>query len=186
MSGDFDTKMSTVVPAPPDRPSNRSRHRQVLTALRRITRAIDLHSRFLAQQYGLTGPQLVILQELSTQGEISVGGLAKAISLSQATVTGIVDRLEKRGLVERRRHEIDKRRVLVRTTGGCTQLLRQAPPLLQQAFLDQFDRLAEWEQLLIVSSLSRVVSMMEAGDIDASPILTSGAIDASAEGGEEG
>ena len=90
--------------------------RDVLVALRRIMRAIDLHSHQLIQKHGLSGPQLVILQELSNLGEVPIGTLAVAVSLSQATVTGIMDRLEQRGLVARRRDEEDKRRVLVSVT----------------------------------------------------------------------
>ena len=85
----------------------------VLVSMRRIIQAFDLHSRYLFRTYGLTGPQLVILQELSNSGEVSIGELAKTVSLGQATVTGIINRLEQRGLVMRRRSEKDKRRVLV-------------------------------------------------------------------------
>lgn len=144
-------------------------------------RAIDLHSKFLAQRFGLTGPQLIILRELSEFGEVPVGELARAISLSQATVTGILDRLEKRKLVRRRRDKADKRRVLVRTTPACEATLRAAPPMLQEAFVQTFTQLADWEQNQILSSLQRVVSMMEATRLDATPILATGAIDASAE-----
>lgn len=144
-------------------------------------RAIDLHSKSLAQRFGLTGPQLIILRELSEFGEVPVGELARAISLSQATVTGILDRLEKRKLVRRRRDKADKRRVLVRTTPACEATLRDAPPMLQEAFVQSFTQLADWEQTQILSSLQRVVLMMEATQLDATPILATGAIDATPE-----
>ncbi len=150
---------------------------EVLLALRRITRAIDLHSRSLIQKHGLTGPQLVILHTLSTMGEVSISGLAKAISLGQATVTGILARLEKKGLISRRRSESDKRVVLVSTTRQCDKVLESAPPLLQESFLDQYTRLQDWERTLILSSLQRVVALMKASSLDATPILTSGPID---------
>ena len=75
---------------------------KVLISLRRIMRAVDLHSRSLNQRYGLTGPQLIILRELSRLGEISGSELARSVSLSLPTVTGILTRLEKRDLVSRR------------------------------------------------------------------------------------
>lgn len=67
----------------------------VLSSIRQITQAIDLHSRYLAKNYGLTGPQLLILKEVARQQDISVGRIAKRVSLSQATVTSMLDRLEK-------------------------------------------------------------------------------------------
>lgn len=150
---------------------------QVLISLRRIIRAVDLHSRSLIQRYGLTGPQLVILRELSRLGEVSGSELAKAVSLSLPTVTGILTRLEKRHLVTRRRSQSDKRRVMVRTTPETQQLLAAAPPPLQESFADQFEKLEDWEKSLILASLQRVVAMMEARGLDASPMLTTGALE---------
>jgi DNA-binding MarR family transcriptional regulator len=150
--------------------------REVLIALRRIMRAIDLHSRQLMQQYGISGPQLVILQELSYLGEVPIGTLATAVSLSQATVTGIIDRLEKRGFIVRRRDDDDKRRVLVTVTAEGKRLLLAAPPPLQESFVREFSQLMDWEQSLILSSLQRVVSMMEASELEATPMLASGTI----------
>ncbi len=148
----------------------------VLIALRRIMRAVDLHSRSLIQRYGLTGPQLVILREISRLGEVSGSELAKSVSLSLPTVTGILSRLEKRGLVSRRRSEIDKRRVMVRPTSDAFELLATAPPPLQESFAKQFENLEDWEKSQLLASLQRVVSMMEARELDASPILTTGSI----------
>lgn len=153
----------------------------VLVALRRIIRAIDLRSRFLVMRYGLTGPQLMVLRELSAHNGVSVGELTRAIHLSQATVTGILDRLAKRGLVRRQRSDQDKRRVLVWLTEEGEHLLADAPPLLQEEFTDEFGELDDWEQTHILSALQRVVSMMEAKHIDATPILTTGPISATPE-----
>ena len=149
----------------------------VLLSLRRIIQAIDLHSRYLFRKYGLTGPQLVILQEMTKHKEISIGELAKAISLGQATVTGILTRLENRGLVVRRRGNTDKRRVFVRITKNCKLLLKSAPPPIQETFMEQFSNLVDWEQTSILSALQRIVSMMDAKTLKVSPILTTGPID---------
>lgn len=155
--------------------------RMVLTALRRIIRAVELRSRFLVTHHGLTGPQLTVLRKLSSNGGISVGDLARAIHLSQATATGILDRLVKRDLVRRQRSDGDRRRVQVWLTPGGKQVLTNAPPLLQEEFTDQFSKLEDWEQTQILSALQHIVSMMEAKDIDATPILTTGPVSATPE-----
>ena len=144
----------------------------ILIALRRIIRAIDLHSRRLAQRDGLTVPQLVVLQELRQNGEMPGSRLAKAVSLSQATMTGILSRLEGRGLISRRRSRSDRRRVPVRLTDAGIALVDSAPPLLQESFCAELEKLAEWEQTQILSNLQRLVAMMEAENVDASPLLT--------------
>ncbi|MDJ0668588.1 MAG: MarR family winged helix-turn-helix transcriptional regulator [Desulfobacterales bacterium] len=145
----------------------------VLIALRQIIRAIDLRSKRLVKQFGLTGPQLLILQEIARADEITASELAKSISLSQATVTGILERLEKRNLITRRRSNSDRRRVKVSVTTTGRQLLEAAPPLMQESFIEQFDRLRNWEQHMILSTLQRLVTMMDAKQIEAAPILAS-------------
>lgn len=150
---------------------------QVLIALRRLIRAVDLHSRYLSKHFGLTGPQLIILRQLVQGGDVSPGELAASVSLSKATVTGITDRLEKRGLITRTKSNHDRRRVIIRPTDACRRLLAQAPPPLQASFLDRFARLEDWEQSMLLSSLQRLVRMIDAGDIDAAPVLTVGPID---------
>jgi len=139
-------------------------------------RAVDLHSRYLTKNFGLTGPQLIVLRQLSKQPEISPGELAKIISLSQATITGITDRLGKRGLITKQRSDIDKRRLVLSLTDEGQQLLTLAPPPLQESFIQQFETLQDWERTMILSSLQRLVEMLDAKDLDAGPILTASAI----------
>ncbi|PID74163.1 MAG: transcriptional regulator [Desulfobacterales bacterium] len=155
---------------------------QVLIAIRRMTQAIDLHSRCLTKKCGLTTPQLIVLKEISRRSETSVSQLAKAISLSQSTVTGILTRLENRGLVIRRRSTADKRRVLVRISDGCARFLQSAPPPLQEQFFHSFQTLEDWEQMMILSALQRIVSLMDADNLKVAPILTTGPIDGGVDG----
>lgn len=154
-----------------------ARHDEVLIALRKIIRATDLYSRKLSKEAGLTAPQLLIMQAVAARGEMTMGDIAAEVSLSQATVTTILDRLEPRGLLVRERGASDKRRVYAHLTDAGQQLLARAPAPLQDEFLAQFEQLREWEQSLILSSLQRVAAMMNANDIDASPVLDVGAID---------
>lgn len=149
----------------------------VLIAIRKIMQSISMNSRSLVKRVGLTGPQLVILQAVVHSGEVSVGEVAKAISLSQGTVTGILERMQKRGLVARRRSDTDRRRVLVKATAAGEQLLETAPPLMQEAFVERFSSLEKWEQTMILSALQRLVTIMDASTIQAAPILAAGPLD---------
>lgn len=146
----------------------------VLKSLRRIIRAIDVHSRNLVHLHGLTGPQLIVLRELGSLGEKSVSQIAQDVSLSQATVTGILDRLEKRGYVLRQRSGEDRRRTLVKATPLAGQTLAKSPPLLQEHFVRRFSQLRDWEQTQILAALQRIVDLMEARDLDAAPLLETG------------
>ncbi len=153
----------------------------VMAALRRIIRAIDLHSCDLVSRFGLTGPQLVVLKELVDTSPRSVSALAAAVNLSQATVTGILDRLERKSMVKRVRDSKDRRRVLVSPTSVAQEVLAGAPPLLQEHFTEKFGALPDWQQTQVLSSLQRIVTLMEATDVEAGPILTTGPLDATPE-----
>jgi DNA-binding MarR family transcriptional regulator len=160
----------------------RSTSDRVMIALRKIIQALELNSRQLVKRVGLTGPQLVILQEIAHLGEVNVGEIAQAVSLRQATVTGILERMEKRGLLTRRRSRHDKRRVMVGITDHGRTLLQQAPPLMQETFVERFYGLQEWEQNMILVSLQRLVSIMDAQTIQAAPFLAAGTLDGSPAG----
>lgn len=148
---------------------------EILRALRRILRAVDRHGRRLAQQHRLTGPQLICLREIRRGEPLNPGQLARSVSLSPATVTGILDRLETRGLVTRRRRNRDKRQVLVQLTEQGADMLRHTPPPLQERFVQRLETLAPEEREHIATALARVVELMDAEDIDAAPLLASGA-----------
>lgn len=132
----------------------------MLIALRQIIRCTDLHSKKLVKKYGLTGPQLILIQVIANKGEIVLGTLAKEVSLSQATVTNIVERLEQRGILVRRKNETDKRRVVVRATEKAQEILQHKPSLLDEDFIRKFEKLEEWEKTFVLSNLQRIAHMM--------------------------
>lgn len=150
---------------------------EVLVALRRVIRATDLHSKHLSKTTGLTSPQILLLQTIRDKGEVTIGEIAQDMSLSQATVTTIIDRLEKRNYVYRERSKEDKRKVHAHLTGQGNEILKTAPIPLQDQFTRHFSVLQEWEKTMIISSLQRVAHMMDAQNIDASPVLDIGVLD---------
>ncbi len=156
---------------------------QIVAAIRRIMRAVDLHSRHLAEEHGLTGPQLATLKAASRLGEASsTGALARAVHLSGPTVTGILDRLAKRGLVERARSGQDRRSVTITITRRGEEVLAAAPSLLQDRFRGELARVEDWEQTMILAMLQRIAAMMDAESLDASPVLVPGPVDAATQG----
>lgn len=160
-------------------------HDAILIALRRITRAIDIQSKRLVKRSGLTAPQLVVIQALRRDGELSPSAIARAVSLSQATVTSIVERLERAGLVCRRKSDTDRRVVLIGLTPEGLAKAESAPELLQAGFIRAFGDLAPWEQHMLIASVQRIAELMDAEDIDASPILEVGDLQAGSPPPEE-
>jgi DNA-binding MarR family transcriptional regulator len=171
-------------PATREERATSERYDDVLVALRRIMRATDLYSKQLSKTAGLTSPQLLILEAIHDAGDVTIGTIARHVSLSQATVTTILDRLERRALVFRQRSTVDKRKVHAHLTDIGRAALDDAPTPLQQSFTERFGNLQDWEKSMITASLQRVADMMDAGTIDASPVLHVGMIDRHYDGGD--
>jgi DNA-binding MarR family transcriptional regulator len=152
----------------------------VLRALRQIIHEVDLYSRRLASSFQLTGPQLACLLELMRSGPVSSGVLAAALYLTPATVTGILDRMEARGLVTRHREPPDKRKVTVALTRLGREMVNAAPEPLQDSFVRQFRRMPAAQQQEMLVTLQRVVTMMSAHDADAAQSALPGPSDVTA------
>lgn len=165
----------TETPAVPDG----SYELRVLQSLRRIIRAVEIHSKKLAHNYKITGPQLGCLSAIKENGPLTTTKLAQAVYLSPSTIVGIVDRLEEKDLVLRQRSNKDRRQVQVCLTDGGEQLLSRAPSPLQDTLAEALKRLSELEQVSISLALEQIVNLMEAGKIEASPVLETGSLSSS-------
>ncbi|RVU30808.1 MarR family winged helix-turn-helix transcriptional regulator [Neptunomonas marina] len=143
----------------------------VLIALRRIIRATDLQSKRISKSCGLTIPQVMVLRAIENLGDVTVRKISSDVSLSQATVTTILNRLEDRQLVERVRSTQDRRIVNARLTEAGRDILNTAPPLLHERFIERFESLDDWEKTQLLSSMQRVATMMDAEELDAAPLL---------------
>ena len=148
---------------------------EITLALRRIARATDLHSRLLLGLHGLTAPQLLTLQGIARLQPVNVGALARAVRVSQATATGILDRLHDRGFVTRTRGGRDRRQVVVELTEAGVRMVAAAPSLLQGRFRAELARLPRWEQTMILATLQRIATMMDAETVDGEPALAADA-----------
>jgi DNA-binding MarR family transcriptional regulator len=152
------------------------KYEELLVSLRKVIRAIDLYSKKLSKETGLTSPQLLVLQSIYRHEGVMVKEIAEDINLSSATITSILDRLEKRELVRRLRSTEDKRKVEISLTQTGIEMIADAPTPLQEHFINRFESMEEWEQSQMLATMQRIVSMMNAGELDASPVLEVGVL----------
>ena len=135
---------------------------QMLACLRRISRMMDVRSRFLIAKYGLSLPQTVVLRELSAAAEpLAICDLIRRVYLSQATLTGIVDRLERQEVVRRTRSGRDRRRYLIELTDRGRTMLERIPSPLDERFSEEFESLPAAERDSLLAALRKVVRVME-------------------------
>ena len=132
-----------------------------LVALRRILRATEGAARRLARETGLTTPQLMVLEHLDERHEATPKTIAQSVGVAQATATALIEKLEARGFVTRRRGESDRRQFWLSLTEAGREALDAAPDPLQRRFADQFEQLSDWEQSMLIASLERITAEIE-------------------------
>lgn len=147
-----------------------------LIALRRILRATELFGRELKQATGVTAAQFRALQIIAERGDVTATEISQRMRVTQATVTSLVDKLVREGMVLREKSSADRRQTNIHITPKGRQTLDSAPDPLQQRFVRNFSAIEEWEQAMLVASLERVAAMLDADVIDASPVLDAGDI----------
>jgi DNA-binding MarR family transcriptional regulator len=139
----------------------------IMQSLRRIFRAIQAYSEDVLKEYGITGPQLWALRTIYLQGQLSMGELSRHMYLQMSTVSGVVDRLERRGYVERVREAPDRRVVKISLTAAGKRLVQRGPEAAQGKLLHGLESLSQEDVLRIRNAFDRVVRFMEIQDIKA-------------------
>ncbi len=149
---------------------------RILASLRRIIRSVDIYSRKLAQEHGVTVPQLLCMLKIDELGSLTVKDLAEEVHLNPSTIVGIVDRLEKIGVFCRERSVRDRRKVRILLTEKGKEMVAQSPSPLQDKLVTAIEDLPELERVTIALSLEKIVGLMEyedtlVSDTEQAPVL---------------
>ncbi|NVJ62475.1 MAG: MarR family transcriptional regulator [Gammaproteobacteria bacterium] len=139
---------------------------EVLSALRKVIHAIDLYSKKISRETGLTAPQLLVMRAIHQNDSVMVKQIADFINLSAATVVSILDRLELRGFIERERSKSDKRKLKLHLTSEGRKVLKAAPQLLQKHFIERYNKLSTSKQIDMVTTINQIAGMMDANQIN--------------------
>lgn len=129
----------------------------VLAFLDAITLAEPIQAR-LWQVSRITMTQLSVLRQLRG-GPLTVGRLGAEVGLSPASVTRLVDRLEKRGLVARSRDAEDRRRVDVRLTSHGERVLGESKVVKGSDLHLAVEAMTGDERRSMTSSLARLLDL---------------------------
>ena len=147
---------------------------EILIKIRKIVRSINLESKKIQKEYGVSIPQVLCLSYLrnapdyrSTQGEIK-----KFLNLNSSTVSGIIDRLEKKGFLARLPRSGDKRVVNIALTTSGDKLLKNIPSLLHEQLSDRLQQLGEEDLRMVEKGLDTLVSLLDIASVEASPMIT--------------
>ncbi len=146
---------------------------QILIRVRKIVRSINLESKQIQKQYGVSIPQLLCLQFLheSTNFQATHKSITNYLELNSSTVTGIVNRLQKKGLVARLPKRDDRRITYISLTSIGEKLLKNSPELLHTRLADKLEGISTESIEKIRDSLDAIIYLLEIEGVDASPVL---------------
>jgi DNA-binding MarR family transcriptional regulator len=138
---------------------------ETMQSLRRIFKALQSYSHEVSNQYGITGPQLWVLKTVFKSGGLPLGELSQRMYLHPSTITGVVDRLEKKGYVSRDRDQEDRRVVTVQLTAKGKKLVRRAPNPVQGKMIHGLRQMKREKLESIYESVQTLVEIMEAQNL---------------------
>jgi DNA-binding MarR family transcriptional regulator len=140
-----------------------ARTRQVLDAIRRIVQALRESSRLAESRVGLSGAQLFVLRTVVESPGLSLNELAERTRTHQSSVSAIVTRLAREGLVEKRTADGDGRRVEIRLSPSGRRRLDRAPQAAQERLVASVDALPAAERARLAATLEGLVQRMALG-----------------------
>lgn len=145
-----------------------------MSSVRKIVRAINLESKRVEKNFGISIPQLLTLKFLNeTDGyKSTMKGIKEMLSLNASTVTGIVARLEQKGFVARLPDPKDKRSTPIILTSKGANLLKNTKESLHEKISKNLDKISEEEYEKILVSFETIIDFLNIEDLDASPIIT--------------
>lgn len=150
--------------------NNRKSTLEIIDNLRRIFQAINEYSRTAERSTGLTGPQLWALKILEHTSPIRVSDLARQMYLRPATVVGILDRLEIKGLISRTRSKEDRRAVDLDLTDMGKKLADKAPEVAQVLLVKGLEELSDDQYLAVEEGMRQMVRMLGAEHLKPEPL----------------
>lgn len=138
---------------------------EILNVLREIMHYADMRSRRLLREIGLSSTQAGVLHALADGEARNAGEIAKTLSLTGATISGVLDRLEQKGMLVRVRRREDRRMVAVRILPEGRALLEEIPDRFQDHFLKKFEKLSAADRARIHQALNEMAGLFgEDGD----------------------
>lgn len=146
---------------------------EILIKIRKIVRSIDIESKKIQKEYGVSIPQVLCLSYLreSSNYQATQGEIRKYVNLNSSTVSGIINRLEKKGYLARLPKAGDKRVANIVLTSAGDELLKTIPPLLHEQLSERLKKLNGDELEKLEVGLESLVALLDIEQVDASPII---------------
>jgi DNA-binding MarR family transcriptional regulator len=138
-----------------------------------VAHGLDATSKRMGTTIGLTGPQRLVLRFVGRQPGIAAGELAERLFLHPSTLTGVVARLEERGVLRRRRDPHDARRLLLELTEKGQTLDVPHPGTVEAAVERALGPITEEElgvATKVLTAISAALAAVDRDEAEVSPV----------------
>ncbi len=132
----------------------------VTKRLREIAHAFNIHSKYLQERHDITIPQVICLREVHEHGPVTLKELTQIVALNNSTVSGIVDRLERRELLTRLRSDRDRRQIHLQITEKGVRFLTEIPPPVPARFVEAVQRLPQKDVDRIIWAVDTLAAIL--------------------------
>lgn len=140
--------------------------KQIVFSIRRLIQASELYTKELNKKYQISAAQLNCILTLHEYGSLPPSKIADHMMVKSSTVTGVVDRLERKGLAKRIRNSPDRRVITIQLTQAGKKLAQNAPPPIQQKIIDGLKKIEKIKKEQIVRSLNILTGMLDVQDME--------------------
>ena len=134
--------------------------------IRKLIQGAELYTKELNKKYSITAAQLNCLLALYENGQLPLSQIAKHMMVKSSTVTGVIDRLERKALVTRERNAPDRRVINIQLTADGKKMAKVAPPPIQQRVFDGLQQLSNKDLDQIILSLATLAKMLDVQDLE--------------------
>ncbi len=139
---------------------------ELVYLIRKLMQSGEIYTKELNKRFNVSAPQVASLLVLYEAGAMSPSHLARRIMVKSSTVTGIIDRLEHKGLVTRVRNSPDRRVITIELTQEGRDLAQNAPPPIQMKIVQGLNKMGNDERKEIIKSLAKLAEMIDREDLD--------------------
>ena len=140
--------------------------KDIIYSIRRLMQAGELYTKELNKIYNISAAQLNCLLALHEHGPLSPSQIARYILVNSSTMTGIIDRLEQKGLVRRLRISSDRRIITIELTKNGVALAENAPPPIQWKIVEGLNKVSDREIKQIAGTLAKLTNMLDVQDLE--------------------
>ena len=150
-------------PRPAPAPPALGQSLEFMRILWALTHELHAASKRMRSSLGVTGPQRIVIRILGRAPDLSAGALAELLQLHPSTLTGVLKRLEDRGLITRASDPADARRAVLRLTAAGRRVDRGSKHTVEAAVARALARLDEPTVRAAARALSAVIEQVRKG-----------------------